>query len=247
MTQAIWSETDLSQIDGHDEVRVASRRPDGTLSSSRVIWAVRLEDEVYVRSVNGAGSAWYRSTRHRHQGQLHVGSLTKDVAMIDVDHGDEIEDRIDAAYRAKYARYPGPVVAAGGAGVVISSMAGHRQPAFEPAHELLALPFLTGEAIPNPVRAYEFSKRANQIRVQAEAVAWGERGARVNSISPGVILTPLAQTELDSARGAAFYLRQAPCTHVSGTPDLMSFARTAVLIPVSYVTVPPAAPWPYLR
>ena len=75
--------------------------------------------------------------------------------------------------------------------------------AVTPADELLALPFLTDEAIPHSVRAYEFSKRANQIRVQAEAVAWGERGARVNSISPGVILTPLAQTELDGGVIAA--------------------------------------------
>jgi hypothetical protein len=98
MTETAWSETDLSQIDGHDEVRIASLRPGGTLSSGRIIWAVRLGDTVYVRSVNGPGSAWYRSTRHRHEGQLRAGSLTKD-----------IEDRIDAAYRAKYASYPGPV------------------------------------------------------------------------------------------------------------------------------------------
>jgi hypothetical protein len=109
MTETAWSETDLSQIDGHDEVRIASLSPDGTLSSGRIIWAVRLGDTVYVRSVNGPGSAWYRSTRHRHEGQLRAGSLTKDITMLDVDHAGDIEDRIDAAYRAKYASYPGPV------------------------------------------------------------------------------------------------------------------------------------------
>jgi hypothetical protein len=109
MTEIAWSETDLSQIDGHDEVRIASQRPDGTMSSSRIIWAVRLGDKVYVRSVNGPGSAWYRSTRHRREGQLRAGSLAKDVTMLDVDHADAVEDRIDAAYRAKYASYPGPV------------------------------------------------------------------------------------------------------------------------------------------
>jgi hypothetical protein len=57
MTTTAWSETDLAQIDAHDEVRVASLRPDGTLTSGRIIWAVRLADEVYVRSVNGPGSA----------------------------------------------------------------------------------------------------------------------------------------------------------------------------------------------
>jgi NAD(P)-dependent dehydrogenase (short-subunit alcohol dehydrogenase family) len=108
----------------------------------------------------------------------------------------------------------GRVIATGGAAIVISSMAGYRQPPLEPAQEqalataptdaLLQLPFLTPEHIPNSVRAYEFSKHANHLRVQGTAVEWRERGARANSISPGVIMTPLAQTELDSARGPAF-------------------------------------------
>ena len=103
----------------------------------------------------------------------------------------------------------GRVIAPGGAAVVISSMAAYRQPPLEPAQEqalataptdgLLQLPFLTPAYIPNSVRAYEFSKRANHLRVQGIAVEWRERGARANSISPGVIMTPLAQTELDSA------------------------------------------------
>lgn len=136
----------------------------------------------------------------------------------------------------------GRVIAAGGAGVVISSMAGHRQPSLEPAHEralavtpvdeLLALPFLTDETIPNSVRAYEFSKRANQIRVQAEAVTWSERGARVNSISPGVILTPLAQTELDSARGPAFRATIESCpAHRVGTTDEVASVAAFLLGP----------------
>jgi NAD(P)-dependent dehydrogenase (short-subunit alcohol dehydrogenase family) len=108
----------------------------------------------------------------------------------------------------------GRVIAPGGSAIVISSMASYRQPPLEPAQaqalattpteELLQLPFLTPEHIPNSVRAYEFSKRANHLRVQGVAVEWREKGARANSISPGVIMTPLAQTELDSARGPAF-------------------------------------------
>jgi len=97
---------------------------------------------------------------------------------------------------------------------VISSMAGHRQPhltaeqdqalATAPVDELLELPFVNAENIPNSVRAYEFSKRANHLRMQGVAVQWREKGARANSISPGVIMTALAQTELNSARGPAF-------------------------------------------
>lgn len=113
MTDATWDEGDLAQIDRHDEVHIASLRPDGTLTGGRIIWAVSLDGRVYVRSVNGPGAAWYRSTRHRHEGQLTAGRLVKDVTMLDLDDtatdADGIQERIDAAYRAKYDSYPGPV------------------------------------------------------------------------------------------------------------------------------------------
>jgi NAD(P)-dependent dehydrogenase (short-subunit alcohol dehydrogenase family) len=106
------------------------------------------------------------------------------------------------------------VIAPGGAGLVISSMAGHMMPAlpaeqdhalaFTPADELLALPFLSPEAVPNSTVAYVMAKRANHLRVQVAAISWGERGARVNSISPGIIATPLAQHELNSAIGDGY-------------------------------------------
>ncbi|MBP2199508.1 SDR family oxidoreductase [Pantoea cypripedii] len=103
------------------------------------------------------------------------------------------------------------VIAPGGAGLIISSMAGHMMPAlppeqdqalaFTPADELLDLPFLQQDAIPNTLVAYMMAKRANHLRVQASAISWGEKGARVNSISPGVVVTPLAQHELNSDIG----------------------------------------------
>lgn len=105
----------------------------------------------------------------------------------------------------------GKVVAPGGAGLIISSMAGHmmrplpeadeRQLAHAPADALLALPCLQAEAIPNTLVAYMVAKRANILRVQAEAMRWGERGARVNALSPGIIVTPLAAHELNSEIG----------------------------------------------
>lgn len=98
------------------------------------------------------------------------------------------------------------VIASGGAGLIISSMAGHMLPAlpteqdhalaYTPADELLGLPFV--KSIPNSLVAYMMAKRANNLRVQAPAITWGARGARVNSISPGIIATPLAQHELNS-------------------------------------------------
>lgn len=105
----------------------------------------------------------------------------------------------------------GKVIAPGGAGVVVSSMSaymvGSRIPAealadlaAKPADDLLGLPFVTG--IDDPGYAYGVAKRANQARVQAESVRWGERGARVNSVSPGVISTPMGQQELAGESGA---------------------------------------------
>ncbi len=104
------------------------------------------------------------------------------------------------------------VIAPGGAGLVISSMAGHMMPplsadrehalAFAPADELLALPFL--KEIPNSLVGYMVAKRANHLRVQAAAMTWGARGARVNSISPGIVATPLAQHELNSEIGDGY-------------------------------------------
>jgi NAD(P)-dependent dehydrogenase (short-subunit alcohol dehydrogenase family) len=108
----------------------------------------------------------------------------------------------------------GRLVAPGGAGVVISSMAGYMPAplgaeqehalAHTPADELLQLPFLASDAVPNSGVAYGLSKRANHLRVQAAAVLWGDRGARVNSISPGIILTPLAQEEMASEGGPVY-------------------------------------------
>ena len=106
----------------------------------------------------------------------------------------------------------GEVIAPGGAGLIISSMAGHMLPpltpeenkalAFTPADELLDLPVVKG--VPDSMVGYMLAKRANHLRVQAEAIRWGERGARVNSISPGIIATPLAQHELNSPIGDGY-------------------------------------------
>jgi NAD(P)-dependent dehydrogenase (short-subunit alcohol dehydrogenase family) len=107
----------------------------------------------------------------------------------------------------------GEVIAEGGAGLIISSMAGHMLPpltpeqnralAFTPADDLLDLDFLKA-AVPDSMVAYMMAKRANHLRVQAEAIRWGEHGARVNSISPGIIATPLAQHELNSQIGDGY-------------------------------------------
>ena len=124
----------------------------------------------------------------------------------------------------------GDVIAAGGAGVVIASQSGHRLPALTaeqnallattPVDKLLALPMLQPDQVSDPLHAYQLSKRGNSLRVQAEAVRWGKRGARVNTISPGIIITPLANDELNGPRGAG-YRRMIELCPVgrAGTPD----------------------------
>lgn len=142
----------------------------------------------------------------------------------------------------------GRVIAPGGAALVVSSMAGHMRAlapltaeqehalAYTPTDELRQLPFLSLDAIPNSGVAYALSKRANHLRVQAAAVEWGERGARVNAISPGIILTPLAKDEM-SGPGAAGY--QAMVTNSAagrvGTTDEVATAA-AYLLGAGFVT-----------
>ena len=108
----------------------------------------------------------------------------------------------------------GNVIAHGGAGVVIASQSGHRLGALTaeqdaalattPADELLALPMLQPDQVTDSLHAYQLAKRANSLRVMAEAVRWGKRGARINTISPGIIITPLAKDELTGPRGEGY-------------------------------------------
>src|SRR5579871_2916697 len=108
----------------------------------------------------------------------------------------------------------GSVIARGGSAVVIASQSGHRLPALSaeedaalattPVEQLLALPMLQPDRVADPLRAYQLSKRGNSLRVMAEAVRWGKRGARVNTISPGIIITPLAKDELSGPRGPGY-------------------------------------------
>lgn len=106
---ADWTSDELTRIGDADEMRIAPLRRDGTLRTPLIVWMVRLGDDVYTRSVNGPDAGWFRGTRVRHEGRISTGNVEKDVSFVDVDVADPINDELDAAYQAKYRRYPGPV------------------------------------------------------------------------------------------------------------------------------------------
>lgn len=115
----------------------------------------------------------------------------------------------------------GKVIVSGGSGVTVPSQSGYRMPALTPeadrllattpAEELLALEMLRPENIRDTLHAYQMAKRCNVKRVMAEAVKWGERGARLNSLSPGIIVTPLAIDEFNGPRGGFYNNMFAKC------------------------------------
>jgi NAD(P)-dependent dehydrogenase (short-subunit alcohol dehydrogenase family) len=124
----------------------------------------------------------------------------------------------------------GNVIAHGGACVVIASQSGHRLGALTAdedralattaADALLGLPMLQADRVKDSLHAYQLAKRGNVLRVMAEAVRWGKRGARVNAISPGIIFTPLAKDELTGPRGAGYRRMIELCpAGRGGTPD----------------------------
>ncbi len=136
----------------------------------------------------------------------------------------------------------GKIIANGGSGVVISSMSGHRLPALTPEEdkalattpieELLSLPFLQLDKITDSLHAYQISKRGNSLRVMAEAVLWGKRGARVNTISPGIIMTPLANDELKGPRGEGYRrMIELSSAKRSGTPEEVASLAAFIMGP----------------
>jgi len=95
-----WTPDEIDAVGRAHELDIATRRTDGSLRRSVIVWAVRHGPDLYVRSVNGRGSAWFRGVADRHEGHISSGGVDRDVAFLDI--GDELADALDAAYRAKY-------------------------------------------------------------------------------------------------------------------------------------------------
>ena len=109
-----WTSDELNKIGKADELQIASLRRDGTLRNLVTIWVVRVGDDLYVRSVNGRSSAWFRGVQTQHAGHIQAGGVEKDVTFVE-EADPDINHQIDAAYRAKYrqyaAQYVDPIVA----------------------------------------------------------------------------------------------------------------------------------------
>ena len=110
-----WTHDELAKIAAAEELELAAVRRDDTLGNPVTIWVVRVDDNLYVRSWKGEGAGWFRATQGRHAGHIEAGGVGKDVTFV-AETDDDINDRIDAAYREKYRRHGGryvdPMVAA---------------------------------------------------------------------------------------------------------------------------------------
>jgi hypothetical protein len=102
-----WTSDELSRIGAAEELQLASVRGDGTLRAPVTMWVVRHDDDVYVRSVYGRGSSWFRGAQTLHQARIRAGGVEKEVLLVETD---DSTDEVDAAYRTKYRRYADSII-----------------------------------------------------------------------------------------------------------------------------------------
>jgi hypothetical protein len=103
-----WTSDQLEKVGRAEELQIAPVGPDGQLRKPVTVWVVRQGDDLYVRSVRGRSGQWFRGTQERHEGRIRAGGVQQDVAFVDAGH--DIDDEVDAAYRAKYRRYAGNIL-----------------------------------------------------------------------------------------------------------------------------------------
>ncbi len=100
-----WTNDELNKIGNAEELRIAGLKADGTLRKPVIIWVVRVGDALYVRSVNGRSSGWFRGVQIRYEGRIWAGGVQKDVTFVE-ESDPAVNDKIDEAYLMKYGRYP---------------------------------------------------------------------------------------------------------------------------------------------
>jgi len=104
-----WTSNELDKIGNAEELQIASLQTDDTLRKPVTIWVVRIGNDLYVRSVHGRGSGWFRGTQVRHEGHIRAGGVDKDVTFVE-DADPVTGEQIDAAYRTKYRRYAASII-----------------------------------------------------------------------------------------------------------------------------------------
>lgn len=104
-----WTSDELNKIGTAEELKIASLQRDGTLRKPVIIWVVRRGDDLYVRSVYGRTSAWFRGAQVRHEGHIRAGGIDKDVTFVEEPDA-KVNDQIDDAYRTKYRRYAASII-----------------------------------------------------------------------------------------------------------------------------------------
>lgn len=102
-----WSQDVLDKIGNTEDLKIATVRNDGSLRKYVTIWVVRSGDDLYVRAVNGRAASWFRGAQERHEAHIHAGGVDEDVRLVE---SDDVNDQIDAAYRAKYRRYAASII-----------------------------------------------------------------------------------------------------------------------------------------
>jgi hypothetical protein len=103
-----WKSDELAKIGSSEEVQITPLGRDGTQRKPVTVWVARHGDDLYVRSVRGRSGQWFRGTQERHEGRIRAGGVQQDVTFVDAGH--DIDDEVDAAYRAKYRRYAGSIL-----------------------------------------------------------------------------------------------------------------------------------------
>ena len=104
-----WTSDELNKIGTAEELRIAGLKSDGTLRKPTIIWVVRVGDELYVRSVNGRSSGWFRGIQARHEGRIWAGGVQRDVTFVEIPDP-AINEQIDTAYATKYRRYAASII-----------------------------------------------------------------------------------------------------------------------------------------
>lgn len=104
-----WTDDELNKIGTAEELRIAGLKSDGTLRKPTIIWVVRVGDELYVRSVNGRSSGWFRGIQARHEGRIWAGGVQRDVTFVEIPDP-AINEQIDRAYATKYRRYATSII-----------------------------------------------------------------------------------------------------------------------------------------